>query len=123
MADVDGKGYFYLPTVLTDVTPDMYSFQEEIFGPVASVTKADNIDHAIELANMIDLGLGGCVFGDNHQELVSIASKVETGMMFINQTASSKAALPFGGIKKSGYGKENGPEGLKAFTNKKVIVY
>ncbi len=123
MTDIEGKGYFYKPTVLADVTPDMYSFHEEIFGPVASVIKADNIDHAIELANMIDLGLGGCVFGDDTDQLVDIAQRVETGMMFINQTASSKAALPFGWIKKSGYGKENGPEGLRAFTNKKVIVY
>jgi len=123
ITDVDGKGYFYKPTVLADVTPEMYSFHEEIFGPVASVIKAHDIDHAIELANMIDLGLGGCVFGDDQKQLVDIAQRVETGMMFINQTASSKAALPFWGIKKSGYGKENGPDGLRAFTNKKVIVY
>lgn len=121
--DIGGKWFFYKPTVLADVTPEMYSFNEEIFGPVASVIKADDIDHAIELANMIDLGLGWCVFGDNKDELIDIAQRVETGMMFINQTASSKAALPFGGIKKSWYGKENGPEGLRAFTNKKVIVY
>jgi len=123
ITDVNGKGYFYKPTVLADVTPDIYSFHEEIFGPVASLIKADDIDHAIELANMIELGLWGCVFGDNHEELVSIAKRVDTWMMFINQTASSKAALPFWGIKKSGYGKENGPEWLRAFTNKKVVVY
>jgi succinate-semialdehyde dehydrogenase/glutarate-semialdehyde dehydrogenase len=122
-ADINGKGFFYKPTVLADVTPDIYSFHEEIFGPVASVVRAQDVDHAIELANMIDLGLGGCVFGDDHDELVSIAERVETWMMFINKTAASKAALPFGWIKKSGYGKENGPEGLRAFTNKKVIVY
>lgn len=74
----------------------MYSFHEEIFGPVASVVKARDVDHAIELANMIELGLGGCVFGDDHDELVSIAERVETGMVFINKTAASKAALPFG---------------------------
>ena len=123
MKSIDGKWFFYTPTVLVDVTPDIYSFHEEIFGPVASVISARNTEHAIELANMIDLWLGGCIFGDNHSELVEVAEQIETGMMFVNQTVSSKASLPFGWIKKSGYGKENGPDGLRAFTNKKVILY
>ena len=120
---INGKWFFYAPTLLKDVTPDMYSFHEEIFGPVASVIKAQDVDHAIELANMIDLGLWGCIFWDNHDDLVAVAEKIETGMMFLNQTVSSKAMLPFGGVKKSGYGKENGPEWLRAFTSKKVILY
>ena len=121
--DIDGKGFFYAPTLLADVTPEMYSFHEEIFGPVASVISAKDAEHAIELANMIDLGLWGCIFGDKHEEIVSIAEKIETGMMFINQTVSSRAMLPFGGVKKSGYGKENGAEWLRAFISKKVILY
>ena len=120
---IEGKWFFYAPTVLADVTPDIYSFHEEVFGPVASVIRARDTNHAIELANMIDLWLWGCIFGDNHDEIVSIAEKIETGMMFINQTVSSRAMLPFGWVKKSGYGKENGPEWLRAFTNKKVILY
>ena len=123
MTNIEGKWFFYAPTLLADVTPEIYSFHEEIFWPVASVIRADSIDHAIELANMIDLGLGGCVFWDSHQECVEIARRVDTGMMYINQTVASKAQLPFWGIKKSGYGKENGPDGLRAFTNKKVILH
>ncbi len=120
---IDGKWFFYAPTLLADVTPDIYSFHEEIFGPVASAISARDIDHAVELANMIDLWLWGCIFGDKHDEIVATAERIETGMMFINQTVSSRAMLPFGGVKKSGYGKENGPEGLRAFTSKKVILY
>jgi len=63
------------------------------------------------------------VYGDNADECKAVARKIEGGMIFINQSASSKASLPFGGVKKSGYGKENGPDGLKAFTNKKVVLY
>ena len=121
--NIDGRWFFYSPTLLADVTPDMYSFHEEVFGPVASAIKARDAEHAIELANMIDLGLWGCIFWDDHDRLIEVAKKIETGMIFINQTVASRAMLPFGGVKKSWYGKENGPEGLRAFTNKKVILY
>ncbi|UFX83137.1 aldehyde dehydrogenase family protein [Candidatus Absconditicoccus praedator] len=120
---MEGSGYYYAPTVLADVTSGMTSYQEELFGPVASIIKVKDLDEAVEVANNSDFGLCGCVYGDDINQTVDIASRIHTGMVFINQPAGSKASLPFGGVKKSGYGKENGPEGLKAFTNKKVIVY
>ncbi|PZM83883.1 NAD-dependent succinate-semialdehyde dehydrogenase [Candidatus Gracilibacteria bacterium] len=119
---LDRKGYFYAPTILADVTPEMTSYKEEIFGPVASIIKVKDLDEAVKLANNSDFGLCGCVYGDDFEELKEIASQIETGMVFVNKPAASQASLPFGGVKKSGYGKENGPDGLKAFTNKKVIV-
>ena len=101
----------------------MTSYREEVFGPVASVIRVKNLDEAIEIANDSDFGLCGCAYGDDIEELKSLARKIETGMVFLNKPAGSQAHLPFGGVKLSGYGKENGPEGLRAFTNKKVIVY
>ena len=119
---IERKWYFFPPTVLADVTPAVSSYNEEIFGPVASLIKYSNIDEAIELANGTDFGLSACVFGNDNEENIKIAERLEWGMIFINSTAGSRASLPFGGVKKSGYGKENGPDGLKAFTNKKVII-
>lgn len=117
------KWHFYAPTVLADVTPEMTSYKEEVFGPVASIIKVKDLDEAVKTANNSDFWLCGCVYWDDEKELIEIASKIETWMVFINKPAWSKASLPFGWVKKSGYGKENWPEWLKAFTNKKVIVY
>lgn len=117
------KGFYYPATVLADVTPEVSSFHEELFGPVASVIKSKDIEDSIRLANMSDFGLSATVHGDDEEQLRSIARRLTWGMIFINSIAGSKAALPFGGVKKSGYGKENGPEWLKAFTNKKVVIY
>ena len=117
------KWFFYAPTILADITPEMTSYREEIFGPVASVIRVKNLDEAIEIANNSDFWLCGCLYGDDIEELKSIARRIETGMVFLNRPSASQAHLPFGGVKLSGYGKENGPEWLRAFTNKKVIVY
>lgn len=117
------KWFFYAATILADVTPEVSSFNEEIFGPVASVMKYKNIEHAIELANGTDFGLSAVVVGNDETEAIEVGKKLEWGMIFINMIAGSRASLPFGGVKKSGYGKENGPDGLKSFTNKKVVVY
>lgn len=120
---IDRKWYFYAPTVLAWVTPEMTSYKEEIFWPVASIIKVKDIDEAIKIANNSDFWLCWCVYSDNKKEAIEIASKVETWMMFVNMPAGSRASLSFGWVKKSGYGKENWPEWLKAFTNRKVIVY
>jgi len=120
---IDRKGYFYAPTVLKDVTPDMTSYKEEVFWPVASIIKVKDLDEAIKIANNSDFGLCGCVYWDDYNQTLEVASKIETWMVFINNPAWSKASLPFGWVKKSGYWKENWAEWLKAFTNKKVIVY
>lgn len=119
---IDGKGFFYSPTILSDVTPKMTAYNEEIFGPVMSIIKVKDTEEAIKFANDSEFGLCGSVYGDNDRELQEIASKIHTGMVFIKKPAASQASLPFGGVKKSGYGKENGPDGLKAFTNEKIIV-
>lgn len=119
---INRKWYFYAPTVLADVSQDVSSFNEEIFGPVASLIRYSDINEAISLANGTDFGLSACVFGNNQEENIKIAEQLDWGMIFINSIAGSRASLPFGGVKKSGYGKENGPDGLKSFTNKKVII-
>lgn len=117
-----GNNYFE-PTVLIGVTPKMTSYKEEVFGPVASVIMVRDIEEAISVANDSDFWLCGSVWWDDIEQCKYVAQRVQTGMIFINAPAWSRAHLPFWGIKKSGYGKENGTEGLKSFTNKKVIVY
>jgi succinate-semialdehyde dehydrogenase / glutarate-semialdehyde dehydrogenase len=117
------RGQFYAGTVLADVTSVMTCYNEETFGPVASVIKSKSVEESIKIANDSNFGLSAVVYGDDINQCKEVATKLEGGMIFINQPAGSKAHLPFGGVKNSWYGKENGPEGLKAFTNKKVIVY
>lgn len=116
-------GSFYAPTVLTHVTQDTATFDQEIFGPVASVIKSTSIGQSIAIANDSEFGLSAVVYGDDIQQCRDIAAQLEGGMIFINSIASSKAQLPFGWVRKSGYWKENGPEGLRAFTNKKIVLY
>ncbi len=120
---VQWEGNYFEATILADVTKDMTSYREEVFGPVATIIKVKDLDEAVEVANDSDFGLCGCVYGDDESELIDIASRVHTGMMFINKPAGSRASLPFGGVKNSWYGKENGPDGLRAFVNKKVVLY
>lgn len=117
------KWFFFPPTILADVSKETSSFNEEIFGPVASVMKYSNIDEAIEFANWTDFWLSAVVIWNDEKEAIEIAKKIDWWMIFINQNAGSKASLPFGWVKKSWYRKENWPDWLKAFTNKKVIVY
>jgi len=120
---IDQERNIYSATVLADVTSDMRCYQEEIFWPVASIIKAKDINDAIIIANNNDLWLSAVICWDNIDECKYVANQVEWGMIFINQPAWSKASLPFWGVKKSGYWKENGPDGLKAFTNKKAVIY
>lgn len=117
------NGCFYEATVLADVNPTVSSFDVEIFGPVASIIKSSSIEESIQIANNSSFGLSSVVFWDDTEELKNIAKQIQCGIVYINARASSKASIPFGGIKKSGIWKENWPEGLKAFTNKKVILY
>lgn len=119
---IDRKWFFFEATILADVTPAVSSFNEEIFWPVASVMKYKSIEEAIEFANGTDFWLSAVVVWNDEKEAIEIWKKLDWGMIFINMIAWSRASLPFGWVKKSGYWKENWPEGLKAFTNKKVIV-
>jgi succinate-semialdehyde dehydrogenase len=115
--NVDGPGYFYEPTVLGDVAPGMAAFDEEVFGPVAALTIADELEHAIALANTSEYGLSGNLWTSNTKKARGIATQLETGGVFINGFSASNPRLPVGGVKKSGYGRELSHFGLREFTN------
>jgi len=116
-----GTGYFYAPTVLTDVTPGTVAFEEEIFGPVAAIVKADDVNHAVQLANDTPFGLGGAVFTTDLEQGEAVALRLECGCAFVNGMVKSDPRLPFGGIKTSGYGRELSRFGVHAFVNVKTV--
>jgi succinate-semialdehyde dehydrogenase/glutarate-semialdehyde dehydrogenase len=118
---IDRPGAYMEPSILTDVKPDNPAFREEFFGPVALFFRVKDEDEAIALANDSDFGLGGSVFTRDIARGRRVASRVETGMMFINNIDWSDAELPFGGIKDSGYGRELGDMGIQQFVNKKLV--
>jgi succinate-semialdehyde dehydrogenase/glutarate-semialdehyde dehydrogenase len=120
---IDRAGSFMQPTILTDVKPENPAFRDEFFGPVAMFFRVKDEDAAIALANNSDFGLGGSVFTKDLARGKRVASRVETGMMFINNISWSDAELPFGGIKDSGYGRELGDMGIQQFVNKKLVRY
>ncbi len=117
----DRPGAYFNPTILTGVTPQMPTFDQELFGPVATVYVVADEDAAIELANHSSYGLGGSVFTQNIERARRVAERVETGMMFVNRPTRSQTELPFGGIKRSGYGRELSHLGILEFVNKKLI--
>ena len=114
-------GAFLEATVLTDVTREMDAYYEEIFGPVVVVFRARDEEHAIELANDSPFGLGASVWGTDPARLRRVAERIEAGMVYFNRAGGSSADLPFGGIKRSGIGRELGPAGIEEFMNKKAI--
>ncbi|MEQ0564952.1 NAD-dependent succinate-semialdehyde dehydrogenase [Amycolatopsis sp. NEAU-NG30] len=116
-----GPGAYVEATVLTDVTPGMAAYHEEIFGPVALVFRAETEEEAIALANDTPFGLGASVFSADRERAVRVARQVEAGMVYLNKSGGSEADLPFGGIKRSGLGRELGPLGIEEFMNKKPI--
>lgn len=117
----DRKGAFFNPTILTDVTPDMPTYDQELFGPVATVYVVKDEAAAIKLANDSSYGLGGSVYTNDIERGRKVAEQIDTGMMFINQPTQSQADLPFGGTKNSGYGRELSHLGILEFVNKKLI--
>jgi succinate-semialdehyde dehydrogenase/glutarate-semialdehyde dehydrogenase len=118
-----GKGFYYPPTVLINVSPSSPSFKEEIFGPVASITAFENENEAIELANSTNFGLGAAVFSADIEKAEFIASeKLEAGFCAVNQFVKSDPRLPFGGIKNSGFGRELSEFGITEFLNIKTVV-
>lgn len=119
----EGEGAYYPATVLTGVTPDMRAFREELFGPVAVVYRAEDVDAAVELANDSPFGLGSAVFTQDQQLLVETADRIEAGMVGLNTTIRSAPDMPFGGVKSSGIGRELGRFGIDEFSNKKLIRF
>ena len=118
---VDGPGWHYEPTILDHVTPRMAAFDEETFGPVAAVVRARDDDHAVELANDTTYGLGASVWSSSPRGL-AVGRRIRSGALFVNAMVASDPRLPFGGIGRSGYGRELSAEGTREFTNVRTMV-
>jgi succinate-semialdehyde dehydrogenase/glutarate-semialdehyde dehydrogenase len=118
---MDGPGWFVQPTALTGLTPDMRVYRDEVFGPVASFYRASGIDEAIALANDTSFGLSSSVWTKDAAEQRRFADDLESGMVYINAMTISYFDLPFGGVKRSGYGRELSPAGIREFTNIKTV--
>ncbi len=117
----DGPDAHYTPAVLSGITKDMRAYAEELFGPVAVVYKVGSDDEALELANDTTYGLGGAVFSTDPARAEKIAQQLEVGMANVNTTAGEGAEIPFGGVKRSGFGRELGPLGMDEFVNKRMF--
>ena len=114
-------GAFLSPAVLTGVKPEMRAWKEELFGPVAVVYKVSTDDEAVALANAVDYGLGGAVWSKDEQRAMKVARQLDVGMANVNTPAGEGADLPFGGTKRSGFGRELGPLGMDEFLNKRLF--
>ncbi|BBY49122.1 succinate-semialdehyde dehydrogenase [Mycolicibacterium arabiense] len=121
ITDGQRKGAFFPPGVLTGVSPDSPTYREELFGPVATVYKVANEDEAVELANDTPFGLGSYVFTTDDEQARRVADRIDAGMVFVNAVGAEGAELPFGGVKRSGFGRELGRFGIDEFVNKKLI--
>jgi succinate-semialdehyde dehydrogenase/glutarate-semialdehyde dehydrogenase len=116
-----GRGWYYAPTVLAGVEPGMAAFDEETFGPVAAVVQARDAAHAVELANRSPFGLGASVWTGDPARGESLAAEIEAGNVFVNGIVKSDPRLPFGGVKRSGYGRELAAVGIREFVNIKTV--
>ncbi len=117
----DGPAAYYSPAVLTGITENMRAFREELFGPVAVVYSVSSDDEALALANDSDYGLGGAVFSTDTERATKVAARLEVGMSNVNTPAGEGAEVPFGGVKRSGFGRELGPLGMDEFVNKRMF--
>lgn len=118
---VDRDGSFMTPTVLTDVTKEMRAYTEELFGPVAVVYKVASADEAVEAANASEFGLSGSVWTSDNDKGRAVAERLDVGMAFVNEHGTTAPDLPFGGVKRSGYGRELAAYGMDEFVNKKLV--
>jgi succinate-semialdehyde dehydrogenase/glutarate-semialdehyde dehydrogenase len=118
---LDRPGFFYAPTVLSEIPKNSPAYSEEFFGPVASLFRAKNLSEAIRIANDTRFGLGASVWTNDDQERERLISDIDSGMVFVNRMVASDQRLPFGGIKWSGYGRELGVHGIREFTDIKTV--
>ena len=118
---IAGDGYYFEPTVLTNVRPGMPAYHEETFGPVAAVIRVKDAEDALRVANDTDFGLGSNLWTSDVERGKGLAERIEAGLVFINGMVASDARLPFGGVKRSGYGRELSEYGIKEFTNIQTV--
>ncbi|MGC0773142.1 MAG: NAD-dependent succinate-semialdehyde dehydrogenase [Candidatus Acidiferrum sp.] len=118
---LDRPGNYYAPTVLTNIPEESPAYREELFGPVASLFRAKNLDHAIQIANASRFGLGASAWTNDETERERFINELESGMVFINRMVASDPRIPFGGVKWSGHGRELGAHGIREFTNIKTV--
>jgi len=118
---IEGKGNYFEPTIIRNIGSHMKVYREETFGPVFSIFEVSNEEEAINMANNSEFGLGGSLWTKDVKKGVALARRVETGAMFVNGMTKSDPRLPFGGIKKSGFGRELSHYGIKEFVNQKTI--
>ena len=118
---IAGEGYYFEPTVLANVRRGMPAYDEETFGPVAAVIRVKNAEDALRVANDTDFGLGANLWTSDLDNARRLASQIEAGLVFINGMVASDARLPFGGVKRSGYGRELSDYGIKEFTNIQTV--
>jgi succinate-semialdehyde dehydrogenase/glutarate-semialdehyde dehydrogenase len=121
-AALDGRGFFFAPTVLTEVPADARLSSEEIFGPVAPITPFADDDEAIALANATEYGLVSYLYTSQVERALRVSSALESGMVGLNRGLVSNAAAPFGGIKASGYGREGGPHGIEEYLDVRYLA-
>ena len=121
VSEGERKGAFFPPGVLTGVSPDSPSYKEELFGPVATVYKVSSEEEAVRVANDTPFGLGSYVFTTDDEQAKRVADGIEAGMVFVNAVGAEGVELPFGGVKRSGFGRELGRFGIDEFVNKKLI--